>query len=155
MILAISQPVPGGPGNALAERLRSPVVDLGSLLQRARDDWKGQPGTLLALSAAPAGDVYLRGGPARLADAPVAEATSPSMAPGDAESAMSDADRRRIQTRLRALGLYEGETDGVFGVLTRDAIRRYQAAKGLPPTGRLGEAEAGQLLFSKTAMPAR
>lgn len=158
-MLAIAQPVPGGPGNVLAERLRSPVVNLRTLLEGARIDWGGQPGTILALTPPSAEDVYLRGEPPRpaaptptaaTASTPAAAtvSTAPeSIEPSDVEGQMSLPERRRIQARLQALGYYQGNVDAVFGPLTRDAIRRYQGAKGLPQTGRLGVSEATQLLF--------
>jgi hypothetical protein len=151
-MLAIAQPAPGGPGNVLAERLRSPVVNLRTLLESARADWGGQPGTILALTATPPPeDVYLRGQPPRQ-PAPTPVPATASTAPGsietsDVESQMSRPERRRVQARLRALGYYQGDVDAVFGARTRDAIRRYQSAKGLPQTGRLGATEASQLLF--------
>ena len=46
---------------------------------------------------------------------------------------------------LATLDCYQGNVDAVFGPVTRDAIRRYQEAKGLPQTGRLGVSEATQL----------
>lgn len=150
-MLAVAQPVPGGPGNVLAERLRSPVVNLRTLLESARADWEGQPGTIFALTTTPPEDVYLRGEPPRQpapTPAPATTSTDPgSVEASDVESQMSRPERRRVQARLRALGYYQGNVDAVFGILTRDAIRRYQSAKGLPQTGRLGVTEASQLLF--------
>jgi Putative peptidoglycan binding domain len=150
-MLAISQPVPGAPGNVLAERLRAASVNLRTLLESARADWGGQPGTTVALTAMPSEDVYLRGEPPPQpapTPAPATASTDPgSVETSDVESQMSRPERRRVQARLRALGYYEGNDDGVFGTLTRDAIRRYQSANGLPQTGRLGVTEATQLLF--------
>lgn len=152
VMLAISQPVPGGPGNVLAERLRSPVVNLRALLESAQADWGGQPGMMVALTAMLSEDLYLRGEPPpRQPTSPPAPATA-STEPGsaetsDIESQMSRAERQRVQARLRALGYYQGSVDGVFGTLTRDAIRQYQSANELPQTGRLGITEATQLLF--------
>jgi Putative peptidoglycan binding domain len=148
-MLAVAQTVPGGPGNILAERLRSPVVTLRTLLEGARADWGGQPGTILALTPPPAEDVYLRGEPP-YPPAPTAATVSAapeSIEPSDVEGQMSLPERRRVQARLQALGYYQGNVDAVFGPVTRDAIRRYQEAKGLPQTGRLGVGEATQLLF--------
>jgi hypothetical protein len=151
VMLAISQPVPGGPGNVLAERLRSPVVNLRALLESAQADWEGQPGMMVAVTALPAEDVYLRGEPPSQ-PAPTPVPATASIDPGsaetsDVESQMSRAERQRVQARLRALGYYQGNVDAIFGPLTRDAIRQYQSANGLPQTGRLGVTEATQLLF--------
>ena len=43
--------------------------------------------------------------------------------------------RRLIQERLQAGGFDPGGTDGLFGPRTRGAIRRWQAAQGVPATG--------------------
>lgn len=40
-----------------------------------------------------------------------------------------------IQARLAELGYYRGQTDGIVGQMTREAIRRYERRVGLEPTG--------------------
>ena len=45
--------------------------------------------------------------------------------------------RRFIQEQLQAGGLDPGGADGLFGPRTRGAIRRWQAAQGVPATGYL------------------
>ncbi len=55
--------------------------------------------------------------------------------PPDAEG-LTLADRRRLQQRLSAAGYDTGGADGVIGPATEAAIRAYQAANGLPVTGR-------------------
>jgi len=62
------------------------------------------------------------------------------------EASMSKADRVRVQEALRRLGYYQDQTDGVFGPLTRAAIRRFQRAVGTPTTGRLTAGEASRLV---------
>jgi peptidoglycan hydrolase-like protein with peptidoglycan-binding domain len=62
------------------------------------------------------------------------------------ESRMSKADRLRIQDTLRRLGYYKGQSDGIFGPLTRAAIRRFQGDIGAEMTGRLTAEEASQLV---------
>lgn len=42
---------------------------------------------------------------------------------------------RDVQTALNARGYNAGPVDGQWGSSTRDAIRRFQAASGLPQTG--------------------
>ena len=44
-------------------------------------------------------------------------------------------DIREIQSRLKALGFEAGELDGMVGPQTRNAIRRYQAARDRPADG--------------------
>jgi membrane-bound lytic murein transglycosylase B len=48
------------------------------------------------------------------------------------------AERREVQERLVALGLYAGPPDGRFGAKTRDAVRQFQIARGLAPDGYAG-----------------
>ena len=46
---------------------------------------------------------------------------------------LSRADKTFVQTRLAALGLYDGAQDGKFGPKARDAIHAYQKRAGLTP----------------------
>jgi peptidoglycan hydrolase-like protein with peptidoglycan-binding domain len=62
------------------------------------------------------------------------------------EAKMSKADRLRIQEALQRLGYYNGGADGVFGPLTRAAIRRFQGEIGAETTGRLTAEEASRLV---------
>jgi peptidoglycan hydrolase-like protein with peptidoglycan-binding domain len=63
-----------------------------------------------------------------------------------AEAAMSAADRRQIQTALHRLGYDPGPVDGLFGPLTRVAIRHYQQSIGAEPTGIITADEASRLV---------
>ncbi|MDF0598137.1 lytic murein transglycosylase [Psychromarinibacter halotolerans] len=54
--------------------------------------------------------------------------------PPDAQG-LTLADRQELQRRLTAAGFDAGTPDGVVGSGTRDAIRAYEAAMGLPVTG--------------------
>jgi peptidoglycan hydrolase-like protein with peptidoglycan-binding domain len=62
------------------------------------------------------------------------------------EDKMSVANRRQVQEALHRLGYYDGPVDGVFGPLTRTAIRRFQESIGEKNTGRLTAAEASRLV---------
>jgi peptidoglycan hydrolase-like protein with peptidoglycan-binding domain len=62
------------------------------------------------------------------------------------EERMTDADRRRLQGALVALGYYPGPVDGLFGPDTRAAFRRFQHELGAEMTGRLTGPQAQQLL---------
>ena len=42
---------------------------------------------------------------------------------------------REVQSHLRATKFLRGKADGVFGPQTGAALKRYQAARGLPQTG--------------------
>lgn len=54
-----------------------------------------------------------------------------------------------IEQRLAQFGLEPGPTDGTFDDATRNAIRRFQEAIGLPPTGYVGEATMVRLLAGR------
>lgn len=45
---------------------------------------------------------------------------------------------RQVQSRLNELGYWCGTADGIFGVNTRSAVRRFQSAKGLSVDGIVG-----------------
>jgi peptidoglycan hydrolase-like protein with peptidoglycan-binding domain len=62
------------------------------------------------------------------------------------EARMSRAERLRVQETLQRLGYYKGQADGIFGPLTRAAIRRFQGDIGAEMTGRLTADEASRLV---------
>jgi peptidoglycan hydrolase-like protein with peptidoglycan-binding domain len=72
-----------------------------------------------------------------------------------AEAAMSEADRRQIQAALDRLSYDPGPVDGVFGPLTRAAIRRFQQAIGATLTGSLTAEQATRLLGTSTTTSSR
>lgn len=45
---------------------------------------------------------------------------------------------RQIQTKLRNLGYFSGQIDGIYGTITRDAVKKFQEAKGLSVDGIAG-----------------
>ena len=47
---------------------------------------------------------------------------------------------REAQSQLRNLGYYRGSVDGLFGPMTRSALRGFQSEYGLPVTGAADEA---------------
>ena len=59
-----------------------------------------------------------------------------------------------LQTRLSALGYYNGKIDGEFGPETKEAVTAFQKANGLEADGIVGE-ETRELLFSVNAKPFR
>ncbi|WP_308917761.1 lytic murein transglycosylase [Jannaschia sp. LMIT008] len=54
------------------------------------------------------------------------------------DRALTGAERREVQRRLRGAGFDPGGVDGKVGPLTLDAVRRWQAARGLTPDGYAG-----------------
>lgn len=54
--------------------------------------------------------------------------------------------RRQLQTWLRTMGFDPGVADGLFGPLTRAAIRRWQAAQGFSSTGYLDATAVAALM---------
>lgn len=48
-------------------------------------------------------------------------------------------DVKEIQSALKNLGFYIGKIDGLFGPLTEEAIKNFQASKGLETDGQVGE----------------
>ncbi len=77
---------------------------------------------------------------------PGAPEAVPSQAALPDETAMTDADRRRVQTTLARLGYYDGQVDGIFGPDTRAAIRRFQHEIHGEMTGRLTAEQATRLV---------
>lgn len=43
-----------------------------------------------------------------------------------------------LQKRLKQLGLYEQNTDGIYGYATEQAVKKFQTEKRLPVTGQVG-----------------
>lgn len=58
---------------------------------------------------------------------------------GEADQAWPRNLVRALQARLDELGLDPGPADGLYGPRTADAIRQFQASRGLPPDGRIGD----------------
>jgi S1-C subfamily serine protease len=52
---------------------------------------------------------------------------------------------RRTQEALQVLGLYSGKLDGIIGVRTKSAVRRWQGHNGYPRTGELNRTQLAKL----------
>jgi peptidoglycan hydrolase-like protein with peptidoglycan-binding domain len=52
---------------------------------------------------------------------------------------MQQTDVRQVQERLKEAGFNPGPVDGQLGPQTREALKEYQKAHGLPQTGQLDE----------------
>lgn len=63
------------------------------------------------------------------------------MEPGErhGQPGVHQGDVRQAQERLKEAGFNPGPTDGQLGVQTKEAIKQYQKAHGLPQTGQLDE----------------
>lgn len=46
---------------------------------------------------------------------------------------------RQIQTKLKNWGYFSGKLDGIYGTLTRDAVKKFQRANGLAADGIAGK----------------
>lgn len=55
---------------------------------------------------------------------------------------------RNIQNRLKNWGYYNGSVDGIYGVKTEDAVKKFQRKHGLTPDG-----VAGPATLSKIGLP--
>lgn len=60
---------------------------------------------------------------------------------------------RSLQQRLRALGYYRGEINGVFDADTKEAVMRFQQAQGLTVDGVVGPRTFAQLGNAQPASP--
>lgn len=56
--------------------------------------------------------------------------------PGPARP-LSRAEVRNVQSRMRALGFYRGDLDGVWGPGMQEALQRFQQSSGIQVSGRL------------------
>ena len=45
---------------------------------------------------------------------------------------------RQIQTKLKSKGIYSGSVDGIYGTLTKDAVKKFQKSAGLTADGIVG-----------------
>src|SRR5262249_30222620 len=66
---------------------------------------------------------------------------------GSAEGMSDGPDVAELETNLAALGFAPGTVDNHFSATTAAAIRRWQAAWGLPSSQRTGSLEPGRVVF--------
>ena len=115
------------PGSIYAELAQTYIAKLTG----ARQPAAGEAAAVASASPPPA--------------APVSTLVAPT--PEEVESllGLGRVERRRVQQGLGSLGYGPGPADGLFGVRTRDAIRRYQGAKGFEATGYLSAEQSHAL----------
>ena len=82
----------------------------------------------------------------------VANTTAQDPQAVEAELGLDRPTRRLIQRGLSNEGFDPGAADGLFGPRTRDAVRRWQQARGVPATGYLDGGQA-DLLRAAVASP--
>ena len=99
------------------------------------------------LSVAGAAESQVAQGEKEEPDAVAAARDKAQPSPEEVESslALEHGTRRLVQHGLASLGYAPGPADGLFGKRTREAIRRYQEAKGLDATGYLTAAQSQAL----------
>lgn len=61
------------------------------------------------------------------------------------EAATTKAENRTIQTKLKRWGYYTGSVDGIYGPLTKKAVRYFQSKNGLAVDGIVGPKTAAAL----------
>jgi membrane-bound lytic murein transglycosylase B len=78
----------------------------------------------------------------------------PLVRPWPQETPLSLDDRLAAQTALASLGYNPGQADGVIGLGTRQALRAWQQAEGIPADGYLSTEVVARLKASPRASPA-
>jgi N-acetylmuramoyl-L-alanine amidase len=116
------------------------------------------PGTTTGNSTSQAGVTAPSAPGAQAQPSPPAANTPPSTTPPSTSTASSQDTNnsrpvlrsgdqgesvRQLQQRLRALGVYNGPVDGIFGPLTESAVRQVQSNNGLTVDGIVGPATWG------------
>ena len=61
------------------------------------------------------------------------------------EAALSSSQTRTVQTKLKRWGYYKGTVDGIYGNLTRSAVKYFQRKNGLVADGIVGKKTAAAL----------
>jgi len=60
--------------------------------------------------------------------------------PGAIQALLPVADVKNAQQKLKTLGLYQGDVDGIAGPDTRRAVSQFQQQRNLPESGELDQA---------------
>ena len=86
-------------------------------------------------------------------DGPVAQSAIQAARLAEEALGLDGADRRQYQERLWEVGFDPGPADGDFGSGTRDAIRAWQASRGVAATGYLSVVDVRELGLRVPAPP--
>ncbi len=103
--------------------------------------------TLLILGLGVSG-IALEPRPARANDCPPRRTELPNLSQGD-----SGNDVRRLQGILALLGFYQGTADGTYDAALTSAVRSFQQALNLDPSGTVNAETWAHLLPSPTCNP--
>lgn len=147
--LAFVQPLSPSATSAVQERLReagaymgTPDGVWGSESQAALDRFQQQRGLAVTGSMNIATAQALGVGLPRLMPPVAAE---PVAVPPPVAVPLSPRAVRNVQARLRALGFYRMQPDGVWGAGTQQALERFQRGRGIEATGQLNPVTAQAL----------
>ncbi|MES2712805.1 MAG: peptidoglycan-binding protein [Pseudomonadota bacterium] len=145
--LSFVQPLTPAATSAVQERLREAGVYTGSPdgvwgpeSQAALDRFQQARGLPVTGSINLATAQALGVGMPRLL--PPATVEPAAVAPA---AALSPRAVRNVQARLRALGFYQAQADGVWGAGTQTALERFQRGRGLEASGQINPATAQAL----------
>jgi hypothetical protein len=161
---------PTAASQAVRDQVAGSRVTLGRFVNGLRDQLAKDPAVATYVVPATGQPSYLAGAPTQPAPLPapqpeppqpVPAAVEPPPPPGSTPAAppprqitmvdedhMSDQDRRQVQVALASMGYYSGRIDGIFGLETKAAIRRYQFEIKAELTGYLAAEQATKLLNS-------
>lgn len=67
------------------------------------------------------------------------------------EAALTTSQTKTVQTKLKRWGYYTGNVDGIFGTLTRKAVRYFQSKNGLTVDGIVGPKTAAAMGITLTS----
>ncbi len=134
------------PARLLARATRDPVTSIGFLVTAATMVMIATNAAFLQPERHPAPLFETRPFDAAAAPGARAVAVQRIRMPASADLV------RDLQSALRERGFYDGPVDGVFGQMTEEGIRRFQASAGLAVTGAPSEKLLAQVqLFAGTA----
>lgn len=150
--LSFVQPLSPSATMVVQERLREAGVYTGAAdgvwgpeSQMALDRFQQARGMVVTGSMNLATSQALGVGLPRLLPPPAEPAAMVPPAAAPPQIPLSPAAVRNVQLRLRALGFYRQQADGLWGAGTQAAIERFQRGRGLEPNGQINPTTAQAL----------